>query len=439
MQVQQVTELNISGTNQAESNRAAKSNAVNAHDGKQKNSFEDHLNKQLDRSNTSDKNKKSISKQEDKGNDEGQIQTEESASEAYGASEAQQPESEVAPAGGETETAEITENKDTPETMTVHGLINDEAEMATEELPVSGNALPLGGEIVDGEDMLIAQQAKTADSKNGKVSTESLITSGSSAKQAPVNTAESVSRSVNSQLVANSEVAVDKNAAYKAATSQEGGDIRSARFISEMDEVPVTELVNKATRLQQVPLTTAVSASSTGTQNVNTTGLNIMPENISTSNSLNLGSHNLGSGITTHIQNPMWSQKMTDQVSFMLRGGYQQAEIKLNPANLGPMEIKLSINDDQASVSFITQHAPVRDAIDSAMPRLREMLEQQGLNLADVNVSTKSQQQGSDGGSGHAAHNPESVDEENASMSMHNEIKQGAVNIELDSGVSIYA
>ena len=71
-------------------------------------------------------------------------------------------------------------------------------------------------------------------------------------------------------------------------------------------------------------------------------------------------------------------------------------KIKRSPAHLGHMEIKLSMNDDKESNHFISLHAPVRDAIDSALPRLREMLEQQGLSLADVDVSAHSEQQQSD-------------------------------------------
>ena len=65
---------------------------------------------------------------------------------------------------------------------------------------------------------------------------------------------------------------------------------------------------------------------------------------------------------------------------------------------------------DQASVHFTSPHGAVRDAIDTAMPRLREMLEHSGLNLADVNVSSQSPGQHGEharqmagGGGGHAA------------------------------------
>jgi flagellar hook-length control protein FliK len=73
----------------------------------------------------------------------------------------------------------------------------------------------------------------------------------------------------------------------------------------------------------------------------------------------------------------------------------QGAEIRLNPPALGPLEIKLSMTDGQASLTFSTQHLPVKEALEAATPRLREMFSESGINLGSVsvNVGTSSQQQ----------------------------------------------
>ena len=94
--------------------------------------------------------------------------------------------------------------------------------------------------------------------------------------------------------------------------------------------------------------------------------------------------------INTPVNHPAWGNQVGDQLVFMLQGKLQSAEIKLNPAHLGPMEIRLSMHEDKASVTFISAHAPVREALDAALPRLREMMEQQGLNLTNVDVSAHS-------------------------------------------------
>jgi flagellar hook-length control protein FliK len=64
----------------------------------------------------------------------------------------------------------------------------------------------------------------------------------------------------------------------------------------------------------------------------------------------------------------------------------QQAEIKLTPPNLGPMEIKISLQNDQTSVTFIAAQAPTREALEASIPRLREMFGEINLNLANVDV-----------------------------------------------------
>jgi flagellar hook-length control protein FliK len=69
----------------------------------------------------------------------------------------------------------------------------------------------------------------------------------------------------------------------------------------------------------------------------------------------------------------------------------QRAEIKMNPPQLGPIEVRLNISGDQAQVHFTAQHGVVRDALESALPRLREMFGANGLDLVDVNVADQSE------------------------------------------------
>jgi flagellar hook-length control protein FliK len=68
----------------------------------------------------------------------------------------------------------------------------------------------------------------------------------------------------------------------------------------------------------------------------------------------------------------------------------QVAELHLNPPELGPLQITLTLSNDQASAQFVSQHAAVREAIETAMPRLREMLAEGGITLGNANVSAES-------------------------------------------------
>lgn len=94
------------------------------------------------------------------------------------------------------------------------------------------------------------------------------------------------------------------------------------------------------------------------------------------------------------VQHEGWSDALASRVAWQVGQNIQHAEIHLNPPNLGPLDVKISLQHDQASVQFSTHHALVRDALHDAIPRLREMLSQQGLNLADANVSQQSPNQG---------------------------------------------
>ena len=77
---------------------------------------------------------------------------------------------------------------------------------------------------------------------------------------------------------------------------------------------------------------------------------------------------------------------MGERLVWMVKGDQQTAELKLSPPNLGPLEVKLTLNHDQASVSFVSHHAAVRDALEAAIPRLREMLAQESVTLSNVDV-----------------------------------------------------
>ena len=67
------------------------------------------------------------------------------------------------------------------------------------------------------------------------------------------------------------------------------------------------------------------------------------------------------------------------------------AEIKLNPLHLGPVSVRIDIGqDNQASISFATQHVETKEALESSLPKLREMLSNQNLNLVNVNISQNS-------------------------------------------------
>lgn len=94
--------------------------------------------------------------------------------------------------------------------------------------------------------------------------------------------------------------------------------------------------------------------------------------------------------IDVPLRQPGWDQALGDRVMWVVNQKFQGAEIKLNPPQLGPIEVRIQMHHDQAQVTFTAQHGAVRDALEAALPRLREMFAANGVGLGDVNVSQHS-------------------------------------------------
>jgi flagellar hook-length control protein FliK len=84
-----------------------------------------------------------------------------------------------------------------------------------------------------------------------------------------------------------------------------------------------------------------------------------------------------------------WERALGERVVWLVGQQIQAAEIKLNPPHLGPVEVRLTLSGSEASLSFGTPHAPVREAIEHALPRLREQLAEQNLVLVNVDVGDR--------------------------------------------------
>jgi flagellar hook-length control protein FliK len=88
-----------------------------------------------------------------------------------------------------------------------------------------------------------------------------------------------------------------------------------------------------------------------------------------------------------------WGDALSQRISLMTARNQSEARIQLDPPELGRLMIQIQVNNEQASVSFTSPHAMVRDALEASVPRLQDMLSEQGLDLLDVDISDQSQQQ----------------------------------------------
>lgn len=97
-----------------------------------------------------------------------------------------------------------------------------------------------------------------------------------------------------------------------------------------------------------------------------------------------------------------WSEGLVNRVMYLSSQNLKSADIQLEPAELGRLDIRVNVAADQTQVTFISGHVGVRDTLESQVQRLRELFAQQGLAQPDVNVADQSrgqQQQGQPDGS----------------------------------------
>ena len=102
-------------------------------------------------------------------------------------------------------------------------------------------------------------------------------------------------------------------------------------------------------------------------------------------------------GQPVQMQQAGWSEAVVDRVMWLSSQNLKSAEIQLDPAELGRMEVRIDMTKDQTQLTFVSPHAGVRDALEGQMQRLRDMFAQQGMTM-DVNVSDQSRGWRGDGG-----------------------------------------
>jgi flagellar hook-length control protein FliK len=99
--------------------------------------------------------------------------------------------------------------------------------------------------------------------------------------------------------------------------------------------------------------------------------------------------------VAVHVDHPVgtaaWADDVGTKLAHVVSLRHEDVELHVQPAHLGPIDIRISINGDQASVQFVAPHATTRDALENALPVLRELFAQQGLALGDTSIGSRAQ------------------------------------------------
>jgi flagellar hook-length control protein FliK len=92
--------------------------------------------------------------------------------------------------------------------------------------------------------------------------------------------------------------------------------------------------------------------------------------------------------VSTPVGQPAWAGEVGQRVTWLANSDLREAQLQLHPRSLGAVDVRISFgHEQQMHVNFSAANPIARDALEASLPRLREMFEQQGLNLGDANIS----------------------------------------------------
>ncbi|MDA2941455.1 flagellar hook-length control protein FliK [Enterobacter cloacae] len=91
-------------------------------------------------------------------------------------------------------------------------------------------------------------------------------------------------------------------------------------------------------------------------------------------------------------ETPEWKQSVSQHIAIFSRNGLHSAEIRLHPEELGSLQISLRMQQDQAQIHIVSEHAHIRHVMEQAMPQLRAAMAESGIQLGQANVSAEGQQ-----------------------------------------------
>jgi len=128
-------------------------------------------------------------------------------------------------------------------------------------------------------------------------------------------------------------------------------------------------------------LATALTAANPGTGQ---SGLAVAPDLVPPR-----GAAVVSEAVSVPVGERGWERAFGERVVWLVGQQIQSAEVRLNPPHLGPVEVRLSLTGQDANISFTVAHGATRDAIEQAIPRLRELFAEHQLQIVNVDVGQR--------------------------------------------------
>lgn len=199
--------------------------------------------------------------------------------------------------------------------------------------------------------------------------------------------------------------AVDRSRSGASATEQ-------AKQVSERNADAPAVLETQATSDKPAKLAAVAQASAeTPLPAAKNTSEDVAPppSSLSASHAMNHPNHAVANrdaplAVNTPFHDQNWSTDFGQKIVWLASNDKQSAQITLNPPQMGPIEVSITVDKGNATASFVSPSSDVREAIETALPRLREMFANAGIQLGQTNVGAESfRQQASGGGADYGA------------------------------------
>ena len=146
-----------------------------------------------------------------------------------------------------------------------------------------------------------------------------------------------------------------------------------------------------------------------------------------------------GADKPVNILKPEGQQQLHEKIRWMVNARNSMAEIRLDPPELGSMQVRVNVSGDAASVSFIVQSQHAKDALADAMPRLKDMLAEQGINLGESEVRKDNSSQNGDGSGQQLAGNGVASQDTDGEFDEGSTVIEQSVTREAKGGIDYYA
>ena len=194
----------------------------------------------------------------------------------------------------------------------------------------------------------------------------------------------------------------DRAAGVTDAARSSGGSLQELVSLLAQDIAAGAQGKSDADASRSAVATTPGSPADTRTADSGTVGLNSLTASLAPSlQHLGAASHfslHAQTGTNTadlksSVGSTAWTDELGGQLTWMTQRGLESGSLRVSPEHLGPVEVKIAVQNGAASVWFGASHPDTRAALEQALPRLREMFANQGLTLTDSGVSRESPRQ----------------------------------------------